>query len=528
MARPRIAVFSGPTSTIANSPTLVTSNKGRLAGDRVLSGRYDHLVGQSLHEPVTVRIRKYSAHPLEEDAKHLYHDDGKEYYEVELRPEDGPYLFPYMGRRADSSANGVPFEDGDLESAALKYGGRQFFYPDASRIFTDIDRTIAGRDDHGEGSILDRLADYDFIRALPPGGYTQKGEVLGVDYFPYKPWSIGKTPRLEDAARIANAVQSAMDTGNYAGGIWLQGSPTVEETIYWLSLLIDTEQPLVGISSQRPHGQLANDGDRNIVDAVEFILSGLGSGLGGVGIVDQQIFASREFKKGDARPGGYKATGGHGGVLGTIGPPITVWYKPAYKQTSTSDVNLRKLPSEVEFLDAAGDTTPVRVPVKNADGSLRADSIPRVHIAKYGLFMEVDEKENPDYEVDILARIEAALQEQVDPHGVKLHGLVLEGQSPFATGSRGQMAAMSVAAFSGLPVVMVGRADPSGRAPLDRSDIIISGSNLDATKARLLLMASMLKLGRLPKAKDPRNPTSAEQDALKARVAKFQEIIEAH
>ena len=80
MAKPRIAVFSGPTSTIANSPTLVTSNKGRKPGERVLEGRYDHLAAQVLYEPVTVRIRKFTAHPLEEDARDVYQDDGKEYY----------------------------------------------------------------------------------------------------------------------------------------------------------------------------------------------------------------------------------------------------------------------------------------------------------------------------------------------------------------------------------------------------------------------------------------------------------------
>ena len=109
MSKPRVAIFSGPTATIANSPTLVTSNKGRLPGERMLPGRYDHLVPQILHEPVTVRIRKFSAHPLEEDARALYHSDEKEYYEVELRPGDGPYLLPYMARRADGSPNGVPF-----------------------------------------------------------------------------------------------------------------------------------------------------------------------------------------------------------------------------------------------------------------------------------------------------------------------------------------------------------------------------------------------------------------------------------
>ena len=107
MTKQKIAVFSGPTSTIANSPTLVTGNKGRRPGERILDGRYDHLAAQLLYEPVTVRIRKFSAHPMEEHAREVYHDDGKDYYEVELRPEDGPYPLPYVGRRANGSGEGV-------------------------------------------------------------------------------------------------------------------------------------------------------------------------------------------------------------------------------------------------------------------------------------------------------------------------------------------------------------------------------------------------------------------------------------
>ena len=117
MAKRKVAIFSGPTATIANSPTLVTSNKGRLAGERVIPGRYDHLVAQLLHEPVTVKIRKYTGHPLEEQSQDIYHDDGKDYYEVELTPEDGPYLLPYLGRRANGSANGTPRKAAILPSS---------------------------------------------------------------------------------------------------------------------------------------------------------------------------------------------------------------------------------------------------------------------------------------------------------------------------------------------------------------------------------------------------------------------------
>jgi uncharacterized protein YjbI with pentapeptide repeats len=49
---------------------------------------------------------------------------------------------------------------------------------------------------------------------------------------------------------------------------------------------------------------------------VDYILSGQGMGLGAVGVQDERIYAAREFKKADDRPGNYKATGGHGGILG--------------------------------------------------------------------------------------------------------------------------------------------------------------------------------------------------------------------
>ena len=530
MERAKIAVFSGPRATIANSPTLVTGNKGRLPQERIIPGRYDHLVPQTIHEPVVVRIRKYSAHPLEEDATAVYHQDGRDYYEVELRPEDGPYPLPYVARRANGSEQGQPFEEADLFDPSLDFGGRQFFYPDASRMFTEIDRAIPGRDESGEGSILDRKANYDFIRVLPPGGFTRNGEKSGVDYFPYRPLAVRRSPRYRDLARVTNSVQAAMASGEYAGGIWLEGSPTVEETIYWLSLLIDTDLALAGIAAQRPHGQLANDGDRNIVDAVDFVLSGLGNGLGAVGVLDERIYAAREFKKADDRPGNYKATGGHGGILGTVGPPVTVWYRPAYRHTASSDVNLSRLPDRLEFPDFAGDTAPVRIAVKDEAGALLADAIPRVHIVKYGAYMDEDETANPDNEVDIMARIDKGMKEQgsSDPQSPKLHGFVLEGSSPYGLASMSQHRALEVAAFSGMPTVRVGRADPGGRVPSGWDDLTIAGSNLDTNKARLLLMASMLKLGRLPKARDPRNPTKAERAATVAKVAEFQEIFENH
>ena len=152
-----------------------------------------------------------------------------------------------------------------------------------------------------------------------------------------------------------------------------------------------------------------------------------------------------------------------------------------------------------------------------------------MHIVKYGAYMDEDETANPDNEVDIIARINRGLADQAssDPQSPRLHGFVLEGSSPYGLGGMAQHRALEVAAFSGMPVAGWAAPTPAtGAQRLGRRDH--RGQHLDTNKARLLLMAAMLKLGRLPKARDPRSPTRAERAATVAAVERFQEIFENH
>ena len=81
-------------------------------------------------------------------------------------------------------------------------------------------------------------------------------------------------------------------------------------------------------------------------------------------------------------------------------------------------------------------------------------------------------------------------------------------------------------AFSGAPVARVGRGHPEGFADPDR--FMIAGRNLTSTKARLLLMACLMKFGSLPSAADPSAPSTREKDALEAAVAADQEVFDTH
>lgn len=561
--RPRIAVFSGATATIQNSPPLVTSKKAREKyGLELLTGpdgtplRFDHLRPQRLAAPVTVYIQQFSAHPLERDSSELYgppdgyvdaqgvfHKERKSpkdipVYEVTLRPEDGVYLLPYMARQA----NGQPWDDDATYRGAPAELTRQPYYPDGSRIFEEIDRFLIG--EFGTGNLLSSKADFDFYRAAPSGGYTKglpasertdagegdiRPEKLGEDFFVYRPNHLQSSPSTTTLVRLTNTVQKAVGTGKYLGAIWLEGSPYVEETVYWLNLVIDTTIPIAGNASQRAHGAAANDGDRNIIDSVDYIVSRVWADesgrdvIGGVVIQDQQVFTSRDVAKGDARPGGYVATGGHGGIVGTVGHgPTRITFRPVRRHTHTSAVNLSRLPDSVRGVRRTNGTLQmVMRPIKDTQGNLLPTAIPRVSIEKSGRYLDDSPMDSTVSDVGVLARIEKNLQD------APLAGFIGEGNAPYGGMTNALGAALKVAALSGMPVVKVGRGN-EGFTPQRPGDIMIAGNNLTATKARLLLMACLMRLGSLPPAKDPAHPTKAELDAVRAKVAEYQAIFDTH
>ncbi len=557
----KIAVFSGPTATIQNSEPFVTSNKARekyelprLTNPDGTGGRFDALRPQRLAAPVTVCVQALTAHPLEADMAELYgppdgyvapgtgafHEERQgprdvPVYEVTLSPDDGLYLLPYMARQKDGS----PWEHHCASAEAPKEQCRVPFYPDASRIFEEIDRLGIGSG--GRNNLLSSKADFDFYRPAPSGGYrkglpaeerTDTGdgdipeETWGRDFFTYTPFS--ESPAMPTLARLTNVVHRALSSGDYGGAIWLEGSPTTEETTYWLGLLIDTAVPIVGNSSQRTHGMLSNNGDRNIVDSVDYIVSGIwkdGDGKDKVGVVmtqEEQIFTAREVQEGDDRPGGYVTTGGHGGIVGSINP-IALTFVPTKKHTYSSDVNLTRLPARVNGLRRVdGRISTIDVSIKNDRGDLLPSAIPKVTIVKYARYLPDDHSDDATRVVEVLSRIDKNLQDS------GLSGFVLEGNAPYSNGDEATMAALRRTALRGMPTARVGRGNHEGVTPGNPNDLFIEGSNLTATKVRLLLMACLMKFGSLPVPLDPERPTEPELDAIRASIASYQTVFDSH
>lgn len=552
----RIAHLAGPNATIQNTPPLVTSNKARARhglpprqGPDGEPLRHDVLRAQRLAAPVTVYVEQFSAHPLEADAAELYGPpdgyvgpDGafspkprgpedKPVYAITLDPEDGLIPMPYMALQADGS----PWEEECAYPGAPIEKARQPFFPDGSRSFEEIDRLEVGP--KGVGSLISSVADVDFFRVLPSAGWTRGDEGTGApperrgeDFFPYKPYHIGAAPPRPALARLTNRCQEVLGGDAYDGAIWTQGSPRIEETIYWLNLLLDVRVPICGTAAQRPHGQLSHDGPANIVDAVNFIASRVWADdegrntVGHVLVQEQRVFAAREVMKVDARPGGYVATGGHGGVIGASGhdgSPL-IRFLPTSRHTWRSELRITVLPETVPGVRREGDRIAgIEVRVKTAPDALVETAIPRVAIVKDGSYLDEDFATEPDRHVDLIAQIADMLDH--DP----LAGFIVEGVNPYGLmTSMGRNALMLRAVHSGIPVVRVGRGATEGFVP--KRDRFIAGSNLTATKARILLMACLLKFGALPPCADPDAPTEAELAAIRARLADYQRIFDTH
>jgi len=550
-SKPRIAHISGSNATISSSPPLVTSNKARekrglpLVEDR--SGarlRFDALRPQRLAAPVTVYVEQFSAHPLEHDAAELYgppdgyvdraggfhrerqNESDVPVYEITLSPDDGLYPLPYMAVQADGS----PWDEDCAAPNAPASHARQPFYPDGARLLEEIDRL--GIDGKGLASVISSRADVDFYRVTPPGGYTkgEPPEVPGEHFFPYRPKHLAASPPRPALATITNSVQRILASGSYAGAIWTQGSPRIEETVYWLNLLIDTTLPICGNASQRPHGMISNDGDKNLADSTEFIVSRVWadeSGNNRVGVVliqDQRIFSARDVQKADARPGGYTVTGGHGGIVGAVGHegPPTLTYIPARRHTYQSQVNIARLPAKVLGVSRAGDKVAmIPVAIKNEAGELLGSAIPKVAIVKDANYSAERINDDLDDGVDLLALISRNLERY------PLSGFVLEGHAPFGTiTSATRTRILKAAVYSGIPVAIVGRGNNEGFTAAQ--GVFIGGRNLTATKARLLLMACLMRFGSPPPAADPRDPTEEEAKAVKQALSEYQSVFDTH
>ena len=247
----------------------------------------------------------------------------------------------------------------------------------------------------------------------------------------------------KDFLDIARAVHEAAQDTQATGVIVTQGTFTTEETSYILHLLVRTQKPLVITNSQRRHGTVSNDGDKNLLDAISVALAPEAAGKGALVVSHQTINCGREVLKTSSRPDAF-VSGAHG-ILGVIETDGATFYRaPTRRHTINSEFDVNAI-----------------------------ESLPKVEIV------------NAYYDADP-GMIYAALHLGVE-------GIVLNGMTNRGTLHEVQKPALEELMAKGIPVVRTARGGVNNRVMMEAKDTLLSGDNLPSHKARILLQLALTK-----------------------------------
>lgn len=97
--------------------------------------------------------------------------------------------------------------------------------------------------------------------------------------------------------KLANRVNEVLAQPDVDGVVITHGTDTMEETAYFLSLVVKSDKPVVLVCSMRPATGISADGPMNLYNAVCLAGSPLARGRGPLVVINDTIHYARELQK---------------------------------------------------------------------------------------------------------------------------------------------------------------------------------------------------------------------------------------
>jgi len=170
--------------------------------------------------------------------------------------------------------------------------------------------TIASLADPETGAVRPAVGAQDLVAGIPGAGDIRAEEVARVSG-----WNVTPATMLE-AARRAGA---ALEDDAVAGAVVTGGTDTVEETAFLCDVTVASDKPVVFAAAMRSGSEIAADGPRNLLCAVQVARDPAARGLGAVLVLNDEIHAARWARKlHSGRVSAFRSPG-HGPV-GTVVP----------------------------------------------------------------------------------------------------------------------------------------------------------------------------------------------------------------
>jgi L-asparaginase len=128
-----------------------------------------------------------------------------------------------------------------------------------------------------------------------------------------------------------------------AGIVVTHGTNTLEETAFFLNLVVKHERPVVLVGSQRPATALSADGPINLVNAVRAAASSGSRGRGVLVMLNEEINAARDVSKTNT----YRVETFKSGDLGFLGyvdhDKVAYYRRPEKPHTVNSEFDLKAI-----------------------------------------------------------------------------------------------------------------------------------------------------------------------------------------
>ena len=97
--------------------------------------------------------------------------------------------------------------------------------------------------------------------------------------------------------KLAKRVNEVLNDDSVDGVVITHGTDTLEETAYFLSLVVKSDKPVVLVGSMRPATAISADGPANLYNAVCLAASSAARGHGPLIVMDDEIHYAREAQK---------------------------------------------------------------------------------------------------------------------------------------------------------------------------------------------------------------------------------------
>ena len=97
--------------------------------------------------------------------------------------------------------------------------------------------------------------------------------------------------------KLADRINAVLAQPDVDGVVVTHGTDTMEETAYFLSLVVHSDKPIVMVGSMRPATAIGADGPANLYNAVSLAANPEARGLGPLIVLNDQIHYAREAEK---------------------------------------------------------------------------------------------------------------------------------------------------------------------------------------------------------------------------------------